>query len=124
MQMDAVHAVLSEITGNDVPELLAFNKADIAPDNAARLAARYPGSVAISANNGDGVENLLRAVADRLRALTAVVELVVPYERGDVLAAIHREGEVLAETAGEGAMRLRVRFDEAARTRFREYLQS
>ena len=123
MQIDAVHAVLSEIGGNDVPELLAFNKADIAPENAARLAARYPGSVAISANNGDGVDDLLRAVADRLRALTAVVELVVPYERGDVLAAVHREGEVLVETAGEGAMRLRVRFDEAARTRFQEYVQ-
>jgi GTP-binding protein HflX len=123
MQIDAVHAVLSEISEHNVPELLAFNKSDIAPGNAARLAARYPGSVAISANNGDGVDELLRAVADRLRALTAVVELVVPYERGDVLAAVHREGEVLVETAGEGAMRLRVRFDEAARTRFQEYVQ-
>jgi GTP-binding protein HflX len=124
MQIDAVHAVLSEITGNDVPELLAFNKSDIAPDHAARLAARYPGSVAISANSGAGVDELLRAVADRLRALTTVVVLVVPYDRGDVLAAIHREGEVLVETADEGAMRLRVRFDEAARRRFQEYLQS
>ena len=58
MQIDAVHAVLQEIGGNDVPELLAFNKSDIAPDNAARLAARYPGSVAISANQGDGVDEL------------------------------------------------------------------
>jgi GTP-binding protein HflX len=124
MQIDAVHAVLSEITGNDVPELLAFNKSDIAPDHAARLAARYPGSVAISANSGAGVDELLRAVADRLRALTTVVVLVVPYDRGDVLAAIHREGEVLVETADEGAMRLRVRFDEAARRRFQEYVQS
>ncbi|MEY2423551.1 MAG: GTPase [Acidimicrobiaceae bacterium] len=124
MQIDAVHAVLTEIGGNDVPELLAFNKADIAPADAERLAARYPGSVAISANNGVGLDELLRAVADRLRALTAVVELVVPYDRGDVLAAVHREGEVLVETAGEGAMRLRVRFDDAARTRFQEYVQA
>ncbi|MEY2403144.1 MAG: GTPase, partial [Acidimicrobiaceae bacterium] len=117
VQIDAVHAVLGEIGGNGVPELLAFNKSDLAPANAARLAARYPGSVAISAAKGEGVEDLLRAVADRLRALTTVVELVVPYERGDVLAAVHREGEVLVETAGEGAMQLRVRFDQAARTR-------
>jgi GTP-binding protein HflX len=123
MQIDAVHSVLSEIGGDDVPELLAFNKSDIAPDNAARLAIRHPGSVAISAGTGDGVDDLLRAVSDRLRALTTVVELVVPYERGDVLAAVHREGEVLVETAGEGDMRLRVRFDEAARTRFQEYVQ-
>jgi GTP-binding protein HflX len=123
MQIDAVRAVIDEIGGRDVPELLAFNKADIAADDAARLAARNPGSVAISAASGEGVDGLLRAIGDRLRALTAVVELVVPYERGDVLAAVHREGEVLVESAGEGAMRLRVRFDEAARTRFQEYVQ-
>jgi GTP-binding protein HflX len=123
MQIDAVHAVLGEIGGQGVPELLAFNKADVAPEAAARLAARHPGSVAISASSGVGVEDLLRAMADRLRALTAVVELVVPYERGDVLAAAHREGEVLMETAGEGAMRLRVRFDAPARSRFQEYVQ-
>ena len=44
-----------------------------------------------------GVEELLRTVGDRLRALTNVVELPIPYDRGDVLAAVHREGEVLVE---------------------------
>ena len=38
-------------------------------------------------------------IGDRLRALTTVVELLVPYDRGDVLAAVHREGEVLVEEA-------------------------
>jgi GTP-binding protein HflX len=78
----------------------------------------------MSATSGDGVALLLQAVADRLRARTSVIELVVPYERGDVLAAVHREGEVLVETAGEGAMRMRVRFDDAARTRFQEFVQA
>ena len=120
-QIDAVHAVLQEIGGQDVPQLLAFNKSDLAGDEATRLAERHPGSVAISATTGEGVEDLLRAIGDRLRALTTIVELVVPYDRGDVLAAVHREGEVLVETAGEGAMRLRVRFDDASRSRFTEY---
>jgi len=124
MQIDAVRAVLQEIGGRDVPELLAFNKADLAPDAAVRLAARHDGSVSLSAATGDGLEVLLRAVGDRLRALTTVVELVVPYDRGDVIAAVHREGEVLVESAGEGALRLRVRFDDAARSRFEEYVQS
>jgi GTP-binding protein HflX len=121
MQIDAVHAVLEEIGGRAVPELLAFNKADRAPAEAARLAARHAGSVALSARTGDGVEALLRAVADRLRALTDVVELVVPYDRGDVLAAVHREGEVLMETATDDGMRLRVRLDEPGHSRLREF---
>jgi hypothetical protein len=42
--------------------------------------------VALSATTGDGVERLLATVGDRLRSLTSVVELVIPYERGDILA--------------------------------------
>ena len=124
MQIDAVHAVLEEIGARDIPELLAINKRDLALDNANRLVERHPGSVALSAATGDGLEDLLTAVGDRLRALTTVVELVVPYDRGDIIAAVHREGEVLVETAGEGAMRFRARLDDAARSRFAEYVQT
>ena len=47
---------------------------------------------------------------------------MIPYERGDVLAAVHREGEVLAETAEDAGMRLRARLDDPAAARFREYV--
>jgi GTP-binding protein HflX len=120
-QIDAVRAVLAEIGADGVPELLAFNKADVSAE-ARRLADRYPGSVTVSALTGEGVPDLLQAVADRLRAQAKVVELVVPYERGDVLAAVHREGEVLVESHGEGGARLRVRVDEAGAARFREFV--
>jgi GTP-binding protein HflX len=121
-QIDAVRAVLAEIGADHVPELLAFNKADISAGEAHRLADRYPGSVIISAVTGEGGPDLLQAVADRLRAMARVVELVVPYDRGDVLAAVHREGEVLVESHGEGGARLRVRVDEAGAARFREFV--
>lgn len=120
--IDAVRTVLREISADDVPVLLAFNKADIAPDAAARLAELHDGSVAISAVTGSGVDELLRTAADRLRALTRVVELAIPYERGDLLAAVHREGEVLVEVSEATEMRLRVRFDDAALGRFAEYV--
>ncbi len=120
--IDAVRTVLREIGADDVPELLAFNKADLAPEAAERLASSHQGSVAFSAASGEGVDGLLHTVADRLRALTNVVELSIPYDRGDLLAAIHREGEVLVELPADGAMRLRVRLDDAALGRFVEYV--
>ena len=46
----------------------------------------------------------------------------MPYERGDVLAAVHREGEVLVEQAETGGMRLRARLDQAAAARLREFV--
>jgi hypothetical protein len=59
-----------------------------------------------------------------LRSLTAVVELVNPNDRGDLLAAAHRAGEVLRESPGEGGMHLRGRFDDAAVGLFREFVVS
>jgi GTP-binding protein HflX len=118
----AVREVLEEIGAAQVPELLAFNKSDLAPATAERLVEGYEGSVALSATTGDGVERLLATVGDRLRSLTSVVELVIPYERGDVLAAAHRAGEVLGESPGEGGMHIRGRFDEVTVGRFREFV--
>jgi GTP-binding protein HflX len=121
MQIAAVREVLEEIGAERVPELLVFNKSDLDPDAAKLLADRNPGGVVISATTGDGIDELLRTIGDRLRALTNVVQLLVPYDRGDVLAAVHREGEVLVESAEDDAMRIRVRLDEAAAGRFTEY---
>ena len=50
--------------------------------------------------------------------------LRVPFERGDVLAAVHREGEVVDEHHGEGATVLEVLLDAAGRARFSEFVAS
>jgi GTP-binding protein HflX len=120
--MAAVRDVLVEIGADHVPQLLAFNKSDLAADAAKRLVDVYEGSVAVSAVTGEGIDRLLATVGDRLRSLATVVELVIPYERGDLLAAAHRAGEVLYEEAGEGGMHLRGRFDDATIGRFREFV--
>jgi GTP-binding protein HflX len=120
--IDAVRRVLVEIGAGQVPELVAFNKSDLAPDTAARLTGSHPGSVAFSAVTGAGVDDALRTISDRLRSLTTVVELHVPFDRGDVLASVHREGEVLVEEVAADGMRLRARLDDAAASRLREFV--
>ncbi|HEX2118092.1 MAG TPA: GTPase HflX, partial [Acidimicrobiales bacterium] len=121
--MDAVRTVLREIGADDVPELIVFNKADLAdPDQAQRLVDRHPGAVLLSATTGDGVDDLLAAVGDRLREMTQVVELVVPYDRGDVIAAVHRAGEVVSESHDPDATRLWARIRPEDVGRFREFV--
>ena len=120
-QIDAVRDVLGEIGAGDVPELVALNKADRS-SAAARLADEQPGSVLCSARTGAGLDQLVGAVGHRLRVADTVVELAVPFDRGDVLAAVHREGDVLSEEQGEGATRVHVVLDEVGRARFLAYL--
>ena len=121
-QMQAVHTVLAEIGAEDVPELFVFNKADRAGDEGPRLLDRHPGSVLASAVTGEGVDGLLAALGTRLRALARVVELVVPYDRGDVVAALHRQGEVLNEQHEAEATRLWARLRPPEIDRFAMFL--
>ncbi len=120
--IDAVRYVLSEIGAADVPEMYVFNKADLAPVEAARLAGREPESVVVSASTGDGVPELLVEVGNRLRAVTSLYSLLVPFDRGDIVAMAHREGEVLSETADEDGWSVEARLDEGSAGRLAEFI--
>lgn len=122
LQIQAVREVLTEIGAGAVPELLVFNKADIEPDVARQLADEVPGSLAISAATGAGVEELLRRIGDRMRSITTVVELLVPYDRGDIVASIHREGEVVSTANEESGMRVRARLADASAGRLAKFV--
>jgi GTP-binding protein HflX len=111
-QVSAVRGVLREIGAGDVPELIVVNKSD-ATDMAAVIARRYD-AIPISAATGSGIDDLLATLADRLRRLTDVVELLVPYDRGDVLASLHREGEVLEIDHTEDGIRVLARLEPAS----------
>ncbi len=121
-QIDAVREVLADIDAAAVPELLVINKADIAPGPAKQLLDDHPGAVVISAHTGEGIDLLLRTLGDRLRALSTVYELVVPYDRGDVLASVHREGEVVSINDGPNEWTIRARFSDASAGRLAEFL--
>jgi len=126
--IEAVRSVLSEIApeGDAAkvrPELLVFNKSDRGP-GAGELAGQHEGSVAISAVTGDGVDDLLLRIGDRLRALLPAVDLFVPYDRGDVIAALHRAGEVITETPTDDGVQISARIAESIAPRFAEFVTS
>jgi len=123
-QIAAVRTVLEEIEAQDVPELIVVNKIDRAPEVAKQLLADHEGSVAISALTGEGIEGFLLTVSDRLRALATVTELVIPYDRGDVLAAVHREGEVTSTAHEDGGVRVRARLSAPSAGRLAEFVVS
>jgi GTP-binding protein HflX len=120
-QIDAVHTVLEEIGASAIPELIVINKADRAPRQAQELAANFPGSVVVSAAAGTGIERLLSTIGDRLRTQDRMVQLRIPHERGDVVAAAHREGEVVDARHDDEATVLHVVLDDAGRAKFEEF---
>jgi GTPase len=95
-QMAAVRSVLGEVGAADVPELLVLNKVDLLDEvSRARLARLFPGVPMLSAATGEGVDELLAAIAARLPHPEVELTALVPYDRGDLVDRAHREGEIL-----------------------------
>ncbi len=119
--MHAVRDVLAEIGAGEVNELVVFNKADLSPQ-VKLLVDSHPGAVGISAATGEGIDDLLDAIGGRLRMLATEFELFVPWDRGDVVAAVHREGEVVEEVAGDAGMTIVARLEPDSASRLAEFI--
>jgi GTP-binding protein HflX len=103
-QIEAVRRVLDEIGAANMPEVLALNKIDLLPGSRrARLALRYPGSVSVSAITGEGVDGLLEAIGKTVPTPPVDVRALIPWDRGDLVAMLYRNAEVVsAEAEPEG----------------------
>tara|TARA_B100001146_G_scaffold45749_2_gene39270 strand:+ start:106 stop:870 length:765 start_codon:yes stop_codon:yes gene_type:complete len=122
-QMEAVRSVLREIGAGDVPEFTVFNKVDQVDDGGIdHLLRHHEGSLGVSARTGAGLDRLLASIGDRLRSLTQIVELLIPWSRGDILAAAHREGEVLLEQHEEHGTRIQARLDEVSQSLLSDFI--
>jgi GTPase len=121
-QINAVHVVLQDIDASSVPEVIVVNKVD-AMDEEAILTLRQalPGAVWVSARTGAGMDGLRELIANRLPHPDVDVDVLVPYDRGDLVARVHRDGEVLAETHEAGGTRLTARVDGALAAALEEF---
>jgi GTP-binding protein HflX len=121
--LDAVHLVLDEIGAGEVEEILVMNKIDRLSDTDLEdLKSRYPDALLLSALSRVGLNELLEAIAAKLRSLSKLVELEIPYERGDIVAQLHREGEVIFQRESDRGYRIRARLEGPSLAIFRQYL--
>ncbi|NIL42602.1 GTPase HflX [Salinispora arenicola] len=96
-QVRAVRAVLAEVGADRLPELLVVNKTDAADEETLlRLKRLWPEAILVSAHSGHGVDDLRRVVEARLPRPAVETRAVLPYDRGDLVARVHQQGEVLS----------------------------
>ncbi|CAN5567837.1 GTPase HflX [soil metagenome] len=98
-QIRAVHEVVADVGAREVTELIAFNKADAAsPEVLDRLRTAYPDAVLVSARTGEGMSLLAEALEAALPRPQILVDVLLPYDRGDLVSRVHAEGEILTES--------------------------
>ncbi len=113
-QVRAVREVLAEVGAEKLPELLVINKTDAADEETLlRLKRTWPEAVFCSARTGAGIPDVVAAIEARLPRPAVEVTALVPYDRGELVARVHRRGEVLVAEHHEDGTLLRVRVDEA-----------
>ncbi|MEO6881326.1 MAG: GTPase HflX [Mycobacteriaceae bacterium] len=101
-QIAAVRQVLVEVADERgtalPPELLVMNKIDAA-DAATVVHLRHlvPDGVLVSAQTGEGMDQLIQRLVELLPHPEVEVDVLLPYRRGDLVARVHGEGEVLSE---------------------------
>ena len=123
-QIKTVRDVLAESGAGQVPELVVFNKADLVDDDT-RLILRGLESKAIfvSARTGEGIEELLEIIAERIPSPDVDVHLLVPYDRGDVVSSLHLRGLVLETDYVEEGTRVHARVTPADAAAFAEFAE-
>ena len=96
-QIDAVDEVLKELGALERPTLMLFNKIDLLEDKGhiQLFRSKYPDSLAISAQNGAGLEALKDLLTERFSIQDVDVSLALSYQDGKALDYLYKHGEVL-----------------------------
>jgi len=125
-QISAVRQVISEVVtdhhGDPAPELLVVNKVDAAGDLAlAKLRRALPGAVFVSARTGDGIDALRRRMAELAAPTDTAIDVVIPYDRGDLVSRVHADGRVQQTEHISDGTRIKARVPVALATSLRPF---
>jgi GTP-binding protein HflX len=121
-QMAAVESVLEEIGASELPRLLVLNKIDRCDEvTRRRLRNRHPGAVQVSAETGEGIEALIVEIAERFAGRFERVELLVPFERGEVLGELYDLGSPIEREEEAEGVRVRAHLPRGIAARYAEF---
>ncbi|MBS1250569.1 MAG: GTPase HflX [Chloroflexi bacterium] len=93
-QVEAVHQTLEEIEADHIPLIPVLNKIDRLrkPDAAMQSLQGFPNAVAVSALRGDGMEDLLQTIQERLYEDYQPMHVELPHDQGGLVALFHEDG--------------------------------
>ncbi len=120
---DTTCAVLAELDAHRVPVITVFNKADLIADPLVlqRLRRKHPDAYFVSAVTGQGVDTLLAALASQIEHTRRPVNLLLPHDRHDVLALIHRTGRIIGQEFRDEGIAVQASVPVAVMARLTEF---
>ncbi|WP_345069130.1 GTPase HflX [Leifsonia kafniensis] len=101
-QLATVRDVIGEVGAREIPEIVVFNKSDlIGDDERLLLRGLEPSAIFVSARSGEGIDEVLTRIAELIPSPQVELDLLIPYERGDLISALHQHGRILSTSYAE-----------------------
>ncbi len=107
-QIAAVRSVFTEVDARKVPEIIVLNKVDVAdPFVVERLKQKEPRHAVVSTRTGQGIAELLEDISRSIPRPGVRLELLIPYERGEMINKLHNsDSEILSLEHEENGTRV------------------
>lgn len=123
-QIEAVELVLAQIHAEELPRILVFNKIDLLDEDALRaLKNRHPHAICVSAVTGEDLDSLITRIAQVAAAQDQRMEVLIPYQRGDLVSLAHERCRILEEHYDENGTSLTLLAPPAYAANFEAYLR-
>lgn len=127
--IEVVSDVLASLGAADIPRILVLNKSDkrtmdedVSLDAMLRERRSSKDCVALSALTGEGMDRLLNTIERILTESMSTVELVIPYDKFEVVAYIRDNGAVLEENHEPDGTHIKARLDDMHLNRVKSML--
>ncbi len=122
-QIDVVNEIMQQIGAQHIPRILAFNKIDaLDAESQAALSNRFADSCAISAKTGLGIDQLLIRIERAAESTDELMNLKVPFDRGDLISLAHTKCSIISETFTEDGIDLCVHVPKKLIGKYKSYL--
>ncbi len=109
-QIDTVNMVLEQIGAEEIGRIEVFNKKDLlSAEQLEALQARYPHAVFTSTVSREGLHELISRIGIVASAQDEVLELLIPFSRGDLVSMAHQRCTIINEDYDESGTHLVVR---------------
>lgn len=117
--MEVTNLTLQAVGVENVPTLYVYNKSDLA-------GVRYPSvtgdGVWIAAKEGKGLDELLEVVRKRIFADYVTCRMVIPFDRGDIVAYLNEQASILETEYEEEGTVLKVELSHEDYDRYQEFV--
>ena len=118
-QIEVTEDVIKQLGAGEKEKIVVYNKCDLVENEI--IDASGCDHICVSAKKGDNMDVLLDMIKERIFADNIVCELLIPYDRGDIVSYVCEKGTVANMEYEEKGTLIKVELSEADYNRVKKY---